>query len=103
GVVERGRVPGEIGLYNVEIPIHVIVDSGNSHASLRLAIRREGTTRLYRDIYEFPVLLVLIKGARRGIIRDVDIRPAVVIEIRGQHSEPVGAACLQNAGLLGNI
>ena len=50
-----------------------------------------------------PSWLFLIERRRGGIVGDVDIGPAVIIEIGDQHAEPVGARRLQNARLRGDV
>ena len=47
------------------------------------------------DVLEGAVLLVLVEGAGRGVVGDVDVGPAVVVEVGDQDAETVGADGLQ--------
>src|SRR5215510_185912 len=47
------------------------------------------------------VIFVERRGGR--VIRDIDIGPAVVVEVAHQHAQAVGTRCFQDAGLLGNV
>ena len=84
--IERGRVAREIALHDVEIAVHVVIGRRDSHACLRLAVGAESASRFERDIHEFSILFILVKRARGGIIRDVNVRPAIVVEIGGEHA-----------------
>ena len=80
-VVERGRIAGEVCLDQVEIAIEIIVGGGDAHAGLWLAIWTEGTPGLDGDIFKSSVLFVVVKRARGGVIGNVDVGPAVVVEV----------------------
>ena len=96
-VIERRRVSGEIRFDDVEIAVQIVVGGGDAHARLRLAVGTERASRFDGDIFEFSVLLVLVKRARRGIVGHVDIGPAIVVEICSQHAEAVSAVRAQNS------
>ena len=96
-VIERGRVACEVGLYDIEIAVHIVIRRRNAHARLRLAVRTQRATRLQSDVYELSIFLVLVKGAGRGIVGDVDVGPAVVVEISGEDSQAKGSIGLQNS------
>src|SRR5216684_1594874 len=102
-VVERGRVAGEVGLDQVEISVQIIVGGGNSHAGLRLAVGTQGAASLDGDVLKFPVLLVLIESAGRGIVGNINVGPAVVVEVGGEHSQTVGAVGTENSRSFGNV
>src|SRR6476646_10513708 len=83
-VIKGWSVASEIGLDDVEIAVHVVVGSRDAHARLRFAVGAQSASRFDGDVFEFAVPFVLIEGAGRGVVRDVNIRPAVVVEVSGQ-------------------
>src|SRR2546425_10566760 len=101
--IERGRVAGEIGFDDVEIAVEIVIDSGDAHAGLGLAVGREGAAGLDGDVRERAVLFVLIERAGLRVVGDVDVGPAVVVEIGGENAEAEGAVGLQNTRGFGDI
>src|SRR5438874_10037307 len=65
-----------------------------------LAVRTAGN---HRDIAESSVMIVAKQNARLGIDRNVDVRPAVVIEIVRNRGYRIPRAGLQDAGFRRNI
>ena len=55
------------------------------------------------DIVKFSVVLVLVERAGGGIVRDVNVRPAVVVEIGGEHAEAVSAVGFEQSGCFAYI
>ncbi len=102
-LIERVRVAGEVGLHDVEQAIAVVVTDGNAHAGLRLAVRGVGDAGLNGLVFEGAILLVLVVGCRRRVVGDIDVGPAIVVEIRYRNAEAVGADGVPHAGLLGDI
>ena len=102
-VVERGRVARKICFYDVEFSIEIVISRGNAHARLGFAVRAQRAPRFHGHVGESAVLLVLIKRAGRRIVRDVNIRPAVVVEIGSEHAKSERSVGLENSGALGNI
>src|SRR5437868_11058902 len=101
--IERRRIAGEVCFHDVEVAVHIVISSRNPHPRLRLAVGAERATRFNRDILKFAVLLVLIKRARGRIICYVDIRPAVVVEIRGQHLKTIRTIRAEDSCAFENI
>ena len=52
---------------------------------------------------KFAVLLVLVKRAGGGIVGNINVGPAVVVEIGSQHAESVRAVGAENSRRLGNV
>src|SRR5437588_1856924 len=90
-MVKRGCVAGEVRLDQVEIAIEIVVGGGHAHASLGLAIRTEGTPCLDCDVFKRAVLLVVIERAGGGIVGNVNVRPAIVVEIGNENAQAVAA------------
>src|SRR5437764_13171270 len=67
-----------------------------SRLDVRFAIRAKRTSSLDSDVLKFSVLLVLIKGTRSGIVGDVNIGPAIVVQICRQNSQTVRAIGTKN-------
>src|SRR5262249_5903964 len=96
-------VPREIRFDDVEIAVEIVVRGGDAHASLRLAVGAERTARFHGYVGELAVLSVLIKSAGGGIVGDVDVRPAVIVEISREYTETISAVGLEDAGRFGNV
>ncbi len=97
--VEGVGVAGEVGLDDVEQAVAVEVADGDAHAGLRLAVGRVGDAGFDGQVFEGAVLLVLIEGGGGGVVGDVDVGPAVVVEIGDDDGEAVGADGVFDAGL----
>ena len=76
--IERRDVIGEMRLDDVEVPVGVEIGDRQAHARLRHAVLAERGAALKGDVGEGAVPVVAIQDGRRGIGRDVDIRPAVL-------------------------
>ena len=86
--VERRPVAGKIGLGNVEEAVAVIIRDGDSHAGLKPSIVVVGDPGRAAALFERAVVPVAIEKARRLVAGDVDVGPAVVIEVGGGDAEP---------------
>ena len=102
-VVERRRVASEIRFDEIEIAVEIVIGGGDAHAGLWLAVGAESAAGLDGDVGEGTVLFVLIKRAGGGIVGDVNVRPAVVIEIGGEHAEAKSAIGFQDAGFFADV
>src|SRR5205085_7260308 len=63
----------------------------------------EGAAGENADVLELAVFLVLVKQAGAGIVGDVNVSPAIVVEVRRQNTQSVGAIGLGDARGLGNV
>src|SRR5260370_41255469 len=89
--IEGGGVVGEIGLDNVEASVAIVVDGIGSHAGLLAASVVEGDAGLDGNFCESSVVVVVKEQAGSGIAGDVDVGPAVVVEVeRGGAAAGVG-------------
>ena len=102
-VVQGGRVAREIRLHQIEIAIEIVIGSGNAHARLRLPVGAQCAAGFQRNVGERSVLFVLIECASRRIIGDINVRPAIVVEIRRQHAQSVSSVGLQNSRFLADV
>src|SRR2546427_4536870 len=62
-----------------------------------------GATRQDRNVGKRPVVVVVKQDAGRGVVRDVDVRPAVVVEVGDQDPQAVIATGRGYPRLLGNV
>src|SRR5258708_28007654 len=76
---------------------------GEAYASLHGAIFVESYTRCFADFCEGSVVIIVIKKICRCITGNINIRPAVVVEIRGQRREPITPRSLANSRVLRDI
>ena len=102
-VVQVARVVGEVGLEDVEPAIAVVVGYGNTHASLLMAVVVVGAAGHYRDVGECAVVIVLEQDAWLRIDSDINVGPAVVVEVVGDRGDGIARTGLQNARLLRDI
>jgi len=102
-VVERRGVAGKIGFDEIEIAVEIVIGGGDAHAGLGLAVGAERAAGFESDVREGAVLFVLIERAGGGIVGDVNVRPAVIVEIGSEHAEAVGAVGVEDAGFFGDI
>src|SRR5439155_4436897 len=88
-VVLVRRVVAEVGLDDIEPAVFVVVGYGNAHPGLLLPVivqRRAGGNA---GLLEGPVLLIVIQQAGLRVARDVQVRIAVIIQIRSDRGEAV--------------
>jgi hypothetical protein len=55
------------------------------------------------NVLELSIFQILVEGASRGIVGDINIGPTVVVEVGGEHSKAVGAVGVGDAGSFRNI
>ena len=101
--IERIGVVGEIGLENVQASVAVVVGGGGAHAGLLAAVLVHGESAGQTHLFKCPVVLVVKVQTGRGVAGDIDIGPAVVIEIAGQDREPVILRRSLDPGLFGDV
>ena len=77
-----------MGEEDVRITVEVEIAGGDSHARLGHTARVVGGAGEQRNILECPVALIEPKLVGVPVIGDVDIRPAVAVEVRAHHPEP---------------
>src|SRR6185295_17091161 len=63
--IEARSVTRKVRLYDVDLPIAIVVARRNTHPRLRLAVRTVGHTGFERDVCERSVMVVFVKR-RRG-------------------------------------
>src|SRR5207244_7111990 len=95
---KRRQVTRKIRFGNVRQAIAVEVRYSDTHACLQRPVKVISYAGLNSSLLEGPVVFVAIEQAGRHIAGDIDVRPAVIVEVRGRYSESVAAARLQNAG-----
>ena len=98
-LVERRPVAGEIRLGDIQKPVAVVIRDRDAHAGLQVAVGIVGDARCVAALFKGPVVFVAIEEAGGLVAGDIDIGPAVVIEIRDDHAEAIAAAGRQDAGL----
>src|SRR5580698_5827167 len=89
--VEHAGVVGEMSLENAERSIQLIVSDADAHARLLGAVLAEGHATLESFFEKRSVVPVAEVEAGCGIASHVNIGPTIVIEIRSDGGEPIGA------------
>src|SRR5262249_13762452 len=75
----------------------------NAHTRLQGAIEVECHPGGGPAFFECSVTLVLEKETGCHVTGDIDVRPAVVVEVRRRDAEPIAATRPQDAGFFGDI
>ena len=78
-------------LEDVGQPVQIVVAYGDAHASLLCAVFVQRDPAFQTDLAERAIVVVPKQQAGRGIAGDVNIGPAVVVEIRRHGSQAVRA------------
>ena len=102
-VIEVAGVVGEICLENIEPAVAIVVGDADAHAGLLVAVFAVGDARDDSNIGERAVVIVAEQNARLRIDGDVDVGPAVVVEIVGDRGDRVARARLEDAGFFGDV
>src|SRR6266446_9687980 len=82
-VIKRGGVVGEVRTEKIQIPIAIVICNRGAHARLLAAVDVVGHARKNTYVREGSVAIVLVEDARCAVAGHVDIRPAVVVKIKG--------------------
>ena len=98
-MIEVAGVVGEVGFENVEPAVAVVVADANAHAGLLVAVVAVGASGDDGDIGERAVVIVVEQHAGLRVDGDVNVGPAVVIEIVGDGGDGIARAGLQDARL----
>ena len=101
--VERRRVAGEIRFEHVHRPVAIVVADGDAHAGLRLPVLTVRAAARHADVGERAVAIVAVQCARVRIVRDIEVDPAVVVEVERAHAQAVCALRARDPRLLGHI
>src|SRR5277367_819846 len=82
-VVEVASVIRKTRFENVEPAVAVVIGHANTHSGLFVAILAIRAAGDHRDIRKGAVVIVMKKNAGLRIDSDINIRPAVIVEIIG--------------------
>ena len=101
--VERRSFVHEVGLDDVDAAVVIVVRRRHAHAALLLpgvTVRNAGFDR---DVGERSVAIVAVEQAWCGIAGDVDVRPAVIVEVGHDDTQAVMKPLDEDAGFGGDI
>jgi hypothetical protein len=85
------------------MPVEIIIANADSHASLFLAIITERDAAQHALFAKRAIMVIHKQQAGRGIASDVDIRPAILIEVRGNNGHAIALSELRDACFLADI
>ncbi len=102
-MVERRGVAREVCFDDIEIAVEIIVGGCDSHARLRFSIWTERATCFDGNVFKLAVLFILVEGAGGRIIGNINVGPAVIVEVCGEHAQAVGTVRAKNPSRFGNI
>ena len=101
--IEGRSIVGKVRLENVKAPITVVVADRRSHARLLAPVFIERRARSYTDVGESAVAIIAIENARGAVASDINIGPAIVVEVESRNAERVVAVGLVDVRFLGNV
>src|SRR5678816_4867008 len=96
------RLPANVRDHQVEVAIGIEVLAGDPHPGDRDASAVVGATAIVGHVLEATVAHVVPEERRRGIVGNVEIDPAIAVEIRSRDAQAV-AARRADAGALSHI
>src|SRR6202040_1917688 len=76
---------------------------GEAHSSLLGSVLVVRHSRLSPNVAERPIVVIVIQDAGGRVAGNVNIWPAVMVEIRRQRSKSVTSRCVENAGFLRDV
>src|SRR5205807_2678720 len=102
-VVDVDSVVGEVGLENVEPAVAIVIGDTDAHAGLLVAIFTVSTAGDNAYVGEGAVVIVVEEDAGLRINGDVNVGPAIVVEIVGDRGDGIARAGLENTGFFRGV
>src|SRR5690349_4448881 len=96
-------VGAKVRLEDIQVAVVVEIADAQSHAALFAAVLVESDPSLESALGEGSVVVVAEEQARRSIAGDIDVGPAVAIEIGGSGGQGIVRFYGENAGLLADV
>ena len=100
-VIEHVGVVGEVRFEEIEVTVEVVVADADAHAGLLFAVVAEGHAAQDALFAESAVVIIHEEQAGGGIASDVNIGPAVFVEVGGDDGHAIALRELRDAGLSG--
>src|SRR5207248_3941101 len=88
----------EVSLDDMQVAVEPEIADGEPHAGLLHPIFTQSHSALYALFAESSVAIIAKEQTRRRIAGDINIRPAVVIEIRGHGGQAIASLGLADTG-----
>src|SRR5215831_2531178 len=101
--VKRCQITREVGLCDIQTAIAIEVADRDAHACLKRTVEIVGDSRCCAAFLKSPIVHVPVEEAWRHVASDVDIGPAIVIEIGCGNSQRVSASRFQNSRFLRDV
>src|SRR5206468_998533 len=98
----RAALAGEVGDVDVLVSVGVEVADGDAHAALGQSLGVEGGSREQALLLERAASAVEPELVGGAVVGDVEVEPAVAVEVGGHDAEP-GTERLRDAGRLGDV
>src|SRR5260221_4863504 len=117
-MVQIRSLVGVVCLDDVEPAVAVVVADSHAHPALRRSVLIDRATDLGADLFERPIVIVVVETAWNGVARYINVGPAIVVKVRRTDAKSVRAhrnpllvdrcrrrqaARDRHAGSLGNI
>src|ERR1700688_4386768 len=80
-----------------------VIGDRQSHACLHSPILVESHSCLFAYVGERSITVVVVQDVGAGIASDIDIGPAITVEVGRDRGQAVTSGSAQNAGFLRNV
>src|SRR4051794_5130607 len=101
--IHHRSVVREMRLHDMELPVQPQVADRHPHTGLHHPVLAQGDAALDRLFAERAIVIVAEQQARRGVAGDVNVRPALVVEIRSHYRQSIAAFDLADAASLRDV
>ncbi len=81
--IEVAGIVREVRLENIEPPVAIVVGHGHAHSRLFVSILAVGASRHHSHVREGAIVIVAKQNTGLGVDGDVDVGPAIVVEVAG--------------------
>src|SRR6202166_3241758 len=87
-VQSRGII-GKVRFENIQPTVAVVIRNRSSHTRLLSPIFVKRNSSHHRDIAKRSVVIVVVKNAWGAVARHINIRPTVIVEVKGRNAERI--------------
>ena len=98
-LIKRIRVACKVRDENIEEPVAVVVANGDAHAGLSASRLVQSGSGEHAHFGERSIVIVVEQQIGIAVVGDVNVRPAIVIEVAEHDTETVIVGILDAGGL----
>ena len=102
-LVKDGSVIGKVRFKNVQAAVAVVIGDSGTHTGLLASVFIKRHACHYRNVGERAVAIVVVQNAGDAIAGNIDVWPAVIVEIKGRDAERVVSVGFVDVCLGGDV